>query len=92
MDRVTLQTVIIARDIQTFNNKLDDFSRDCGFLSDAFTDLVNTEPHKPDSTMAGLTIFSHWVKSKTNELNQDMREIKAKSNTVLRQCTGPSEN
>jgi hypothetical protein len=92
MDKPTLQSIILTRNIQTFNDELADFGRDCAFLSDAFSELVDRETHPPDSTTVGLTIFSQWVKSRTRELSQDMREIKTQSNSVLRQYTEQNKN
>ena len=88
MDKLTLQSIVLTRDIQSFRDEFADFCRDCAFLSDAFTDMVKTESNQADSTTMGLSIYSQWVKSRTAELNENTREINNKSNTVLRQCTG----
>lgn len=86
MDKLTLQRIVLTRDIQAFNDEFDDFNRDCAFLSDAFIELVNTEIHQADSTLVGLSVFSQWVKSRTRKLNQDIRDIQSKSNTILGDC------
>lgn len=87
MDKVTHQSIILTKNIQVFNNDFANFSRDCSFLSDAFTELINAETHKEDSATVGLIIFSQWVKSRTSELNKNMSEVKTKSNNILRQHT-----
>ncbi|MGB2259589.1 MAG: hypothetical protein ACPH4D_00860 [Porticoccaceae bacterium] len=87
MDKLTLQSIVLTRDIQSFRDEFADFSRDCAFLTDAFTELVEAESNQSDSTTMGLSIYSQWVKSRTAELNKNIREISRKSNKVLRQST-----
>ncbi|MDG1165907.1 MAG: hypothetical protein P8P26_03125 [Porticoccaceae bacterium] len=85
MDNYTMQRSILIRDIQAFYDELYEFSRDCAFLSDEFTELANKEKYHADSTAAGLTTFSQWVKSRTVKLNETMREIKIKSDNMSSQ-------
>jgi hypothetical protein len=92
MDKLTLQSIILSRDIQAFNDEIADFSRDCAFLSDEFCELVESKTQQPDNTTAGLAIFSQWVKSRTHKLSQDMRKIKSKPINILSQCTDQNKN
>lgn len=83
MDRLNFQRRLLAREIKSFNIELSQFSADCAFMSDAFSDLINQESHEIDSTTKGLQMFSQWVANKTHTFDKNMRDIKEKSDNVL---------
>lgn len=74
----------LALEILRLYDDFTEFNDRCAFLCDAFVGIVSDPESLEESTINGLSYYSHWLKHQVGDFKETLCEIQRQSRSIYR--------